>query len=53
MMVCLLVLNWRAMAEIHGELDSILSVLDLGVAGIRYHAGSVLKSEVFEADEFE
>ena len=40
--------DFETLAALHGELDSILSVLDLGVAGIRYYAGSVLKSEIFQ-----
>ena len=33
------------------ELDGILSVLDLGVAGIRYHAGSVMKARMFQLQQ--
>ncbi len=40
--------DFETLAALHGELDSILSILDLGVAGIRYYAGSVLKSEIFQ-----
>ena len=40
--------DFETLSTLHGELDSILSVLDLGVAGIRYYAGSVLKSEIFQ-----
>ena len=40
--------DFDTLAALHGELESILSILDLGVAGIRYHAGSVLRSEIFQ-----
>ena len=42
------VADFEMLAALHGKLDPVLSVLDLGVAGIRYHAGSVLKSEIFQ-----
>lgn len=37
----------------YSPLECIISVLDLGVAGIRYYAGSVLKSEVFQIQQRE
>lgn len=40
--------DFEILTALHGELETILSVLDLGVAGIRYYAGSVLKSEIFQ-----
>jgi len=40
--------DFETLVALHGELDSILSALDLGIAGIRYYAGSVLKSEIFQ-----
>ncbi|MFV0475396.1 MAG: Tn3 family transposase [Pikeienuella sp.] len=40
--------DFETLAALHGELGSILTVLDLGVAGIRYYAGSVLKSDIFQ-----
>lgn len=40
--------DFETLAALYGQLEGILSVLDLGVAGIRYYAGSVLKSEVFQ-----
>ncbi|MGI9417576.1 MAG: Tn3 family transposase, partial [Geminicoccaceae bacterium] len=40
--------DFETLAALHDQLDGILSVLDLGVTGIRYYAGSVLKSEVFQ-----
>jgi len=43
--------DFETLAALHGELDSILSVLDLGVAGIRYYAGSVLKSRMFQLQQ--
>lgn len=40
--------DFEILTALHGELETILSVLDLGIAGIRYYAGSVLKSEIFQ-----
>ncbi|MBK8535402.1 MAG: hypothetical protein IPL59_09890 [Candidatus Competibacteraceae bacterium] len=40
--------DFETLAALYRPLEGILSVLDLGVAGIRYSAGSVLKSEVFQ-----
>ena len=40
--------DFETLVALYSQLESILSVLDLGVAGIRYHAGSVMKSEVFQ-----
>lgn len=40
--------DFETLTALHGELETILSVLDLGVAGIRYYAGSVLKSRMFQ-----
>ena len=42
------VTDFETLAGLHGELESILTVLDLGVAGVRYQAGSVLKSDIFQ-----
>jgi hypothetical protein len=42
------VADFETMTALYVQLESILSVLDLGVAGVRYYAGSVLKSEVFQ-----
>ncbi|HJN25955.1 MAG TPA: Tn3 family transposase [Rhodospirillales bacterium] len=39
------------LAALYGQLEDILSVLDLGVAGIRYFAGSVLKSRIFQLQQ--
>ena len=38
----------QTLSELYNELDGILADLDLGVAGIRYFAGSVLRSEIFQ-----
>jgi len=43
--------DFETLAMLHGELDGILSVLDLGVAGIRYYAGSVLKARMFQLQQ--
>ena len=43
--------DFETLAVLHGELETILSVLDLGVAGIRYYAGSVLKSRMFQLQQ--
>lgn len=40
--------DFETLAELYRQLEGILSVLNLGVAGIRYYAGSVLRSEVFQ-----
>lgn len=40
--------DFETLAELYGKLENILSLLDLRPAGIRYFAGSVLKSEVFQ-----
>jgi len=40
--------DFERLAALYGPLESILSRLDLGVSGIRYYAGSVLKSEIFQ-----
>lgn len=40
--------DFEILAALYSQLEGILSVLDLGVAGIRYYAGSVMKSEVFQ-----
>ena len=42
------VADFETLSTLYDQLEGILSVLDLGVAGIRYYAGSVLKSEVFQ-----
>ena len=42
------IVDFETLAALHGEFEGILSVLDLGVAGIRYYAGSVLRSEIFQ-----
>ena len=36
------------LSELYGQLEDILARLDLGTAGIRYFAGSVLRSEIFQ-----
>lgn len=40
--------DFETLAALYRPLEGILSVLDLGMASIRYYAGSVLKSEVFQ-----
>ena len=42
------VADFEALTSLYDQLEDTLSALDLGVAGIRYYAGSVLKSEVFQ-----
>jgi TnpA family transposase len=42
------VTDFGTLSELYNQLEGILAVLDLGHAGIRYYAGSVLKSEVFQ-----
>ena len=43
--------DFETLATLHGQLEGILSILDLGVAGIRYYAGSVLKSRMFQLQQ--
>ena len=42
------VADYETLTALHDKLGSILVALDLGVAGIRYYAGSVLRSEMFQ-----
>ncbi|TLP55538.1 hypothetical protein FEE96_22760 [Parasedimentitalea maritima] len=42
------VADLEVLSELHNELSNILSQLDLGIAGIRYFAGSVMRSEIFQ-----
>lgn len=40
--------DFEVLSELHDQLRDILSKLNLGVAGIRYFSGSVLRSEIFQ-----
>lgn len=40
--------DFETLSELYQQLDNFLSLLDLGHAGIRYFAGSVLRSEIFQ-----
>ena len=40
--------DFKTLATLHGQLLDVLTALDLGVAGVRYYAGSVLRSEMFQ-----
>ncbi|MDX2494884.1 MAG: Tn3 family transposase [Desulfuromusa sp.] len=40
--------DYKVLFILYKQLDSIFSVLDLGHAGIRYYAGSVIKSRIFQ-----
>ena len=42
------VADFETLADLYRQLDSTLTQLDLGTAGIRYFAGSVLKSRMFQ-----
>jgi len=42
------VADFEILSDLHCQLDDVLAKLDLGVAGIRYFAGSVLRSEIFQ-----
>ncbi|OSP53704.1 Tn3 family transposase [Pseudoruegeria sp. SK021] len=42
------VADLEVLSDLYGQLDDILARLDLGTAGIRYFAGSVLRSEIFQ-----
>ena len=43
--------DFETLEALHGQLEGILSILDLGVAGIRYYAGSVMKSRMFQLQQ--
>ena len=40
--------DFETLAALHDRLHGVLAALELGTAGIRYHAGSVLRSEMFQ-----
>ena len=40
--------DFETLADLHGQLSGTLSALDLGAAGIRYFAGSVQRSRLFQ-----
>ncbi len=40
--------DYKVLFILYKQLDRIFSVLDLGHAGIRYYAGSVIKSRIFQ-----
>ena len=42
------VADFEVLSELHDRLAAVLSKLDLGTAGVRYFAGSVLRSEIFQ-----
>ena len=42
------VADYETLTALHGELYDTLAALDLGIAGIRFYAGSVLRSEIFQ-----
>lgn len=42
------VADFEILSELHSRLAVVLSKLELGTAGIRYFAGSVLRSEIFQ-----
>lgn len=42
------VTDFEVLSELHDRLVAVLARLDLGTAGIRYFAGSVLRSEIFQ-----
>ena len=43
--------DFETLSELNGKLDNILSTLDLGSAGIRYYAGSVIRSKIFQLQQ--
>jgi hypothetical protein len=43
--------DFETLAMLHAQLEGTLSILDLGSAGIRYYAGSVLKSKMFQLQQ--
>ena len=42
------VADFEVLSELHHRLAAVLAKLDLGIAGTRYFAGSVLRSEIFQ-----
>ena len=40
--------DFETLSELYYKLDMIISTLDLGYEGIRYYAGSVIKSQIFQ-----
>ena len=40
--------DFEVLAELHGALEDVMSILNLGPSGIRYFAGSVLRSRMFQ-----
>ena len=40
--------DFEALSALYRQLEGILDILDLGHGGIRYFAGSVMKSEIFQ-----
>ena len=40
--------DFETLSKLYQQLETILTVLELGHAGVRYFAGSVLKSEIFQ-----
>ncbi len=40
--------DYETLNTLHNQLQGTLAALDLGVAGLRYYAGSVLRSEMFQ-----
>ena len=45
------VTDFEMLAVLYDQLKDIISLLDLGMAGIRYFAGSVLKSRIFQLQQ--
>jgi len=45
------IVDFETLSELYAQLEDILSVLDLGHAGIRYYAGSVIKSRMFQLQQ--
>ena len=43
--------DFETLSELNGKLNNILSTLDLGSAGIRYYAGSVIRSKIFQLQQ--
>ena len=43
--------DFETLSDLHGQLDHTLAQLDLGSAGIRYFAGSALKSKMFQLQQ--
>jgi len=43
--------DFGTLSGLYYQLDSVISILDLGYTGIRYYAGSVIRSQIFQLQQ--